>query len=66
MFPSRSSSPASQLSNSSSSNFTFVLGDAASSDYIMDVVASDEHMMNWRDEDNKLVVEELSKRADAT
>ena len=32
----------------------------------MDVVASDEHMMNWRDEDKKLVVEELSKRADAT
>jgi hypothetical protein len=34
------------------------------SNYISSVVSSDEHMMKWRDEDKKLVVNELSERAD--
>ena len=33
-------------------------------DYISSVVSSDEHMKKWRDEDKKLVVKELSERAD--
>jgi hypothetical protein len=32
--------------------------------YVSSVVSSDEHMRKWRDEDKKLVVEELSERAD--
>jgi hypothetical protein len=32
--------------------------------YISSVVSSDEHMMKWRDEDKKLIVDELSARAD--
>ena len=32
--------------------------------YIRSVVFSDEHMMRWRDEDKKLIVDELSERAD--
>ncbi len=32
--------------------------------YISSVVSSDEHMRKWRDEDKKLVIEELSERAD--
>jgi hypothetical protein len=33
-------------------------------EYVRAVVSSDEHMKNWRDEDKKLVIEELSERAD--
>ena len=32
--------------------------------YVNSVVSSDEHMRKWRDEDKKLVVDELSERAD--
>ena len=32
--------------------------------YVNSVVSSDEHMRKWRDEDKKLVVDELSGRAD--
>ena len=32
--------------------------------YIRSVVYSDEHMMKWRDEDKKLIIDELSARAD--
>jgi hypothetical protein len=34
------------------------------SDYVSSVVSLDEILRNWRDEDKKLVVEELSERAD--
>jgi hypothetical protein len=34
------------------------------SDYVTSVMSSDEQMKHWRDEDKKLVVEELSERAD--
>ncbi|KAF8274330.1 hypothetical protein EI94DRAFT_851249 [Lactarius quietus] len=34
------------------------------SNYVSSVVSSDVHMKKWRDEDKKLVVEELSERAD--
>ena len=34
------------------------------SNYVSSVVLSDERMKQWRDEDKKLVVEELSERAD--
>ncbi|KAH9177215.1 hypothetical protein EDB89DRAFT_2090506, partial [Lactarius sanguifluus] len=33
-------------------------------DYVSSVVSSDERVMKWRDEDKKLVVEQLSERAD--
>jgi hypothetical protein len=32
--------------------------------YVTSVVSSDEYMKEWRDEDKKLVIEELSERAD--
>ncbi len=34
------------------------------SNYVSSVVSSDEHTMKWQDEDKKLVVKELSERAD--
>jgi hypothetical protein len=34
------------------------------SNYVTSVMSSDEQMKHWRDEDKKLVVEELSERAD--
>jgi hypothetical protein len=34
------------------------------SNYVRSSVSSDEHMMKWQDEDKKLVVKELSERAD--
>jgi hypothetical protein len=34
------------------------------SDYVSSIMSSDEQMKQWRDEDKKLVVEELSERAD--
>lgn len=36
----------------------------AISNYVSSVVSSDERMRNWRDEDRRLVVKELSERAD--
>ncbi|KAH9177929.1 hypothetical protein EDB89DRAFT_1812293, partial [Lactarius sanguifluus] len=37
---------------------------AVIANYVSSVVSLDEHMMKWRDEDKKLVVEGLSERAD--
>jgi hypothetical protein len=34
------------------------------SNYVSSVVSSDERMRNWQDKDKRLVIKELSERAD--